>query len=43
MSIILFAIIGSIINPPAWYWVCFGVYSVLRVAKAVWEVAKNDE
>ena len=35
MSIVLFAILGATVNAGAAYWTCFGVYSVLRAAKAI--------
>lgn len=41
MSIILFAIIGSIIKAPAIYWGCYGVYCVAMVTKYLCELAEN--
>lgn len=38
MSIILFAMIGTAINANPAYWICFGIYSVFRVIKIIYEV-----
>ena len=31
MSMIMFAIIGVIINAPIFYWICFGIYVTCKV------------
>lgn len=41
MSIVLFAIIGAAIEASTAYWICFGVYCVGRVLKAVTETLKE--
>lgn len=30
MSILLFAIIGTIIKAPAIYWICFGIFALIH-------------
>lgn len=31
MCIIMFAIIGTVIEAPIFYWICFGIYIVCKV------------
>ena len=31
MPMIMFAIIGVIIDAPIFYWICFGIYSTCKV------------
>jgi hypothetical protein len=33
LSIVLFAMIGAAIKAGAWYWVCFAVYCLAKVAR----------
>lgn len=35
MAIILFAMIGAIINAPVWYWVAYGVLTTIEVIFAI--------
>lgn len=39
MIIVLLAIIGAKIGAGTAYWICFGVWCAMRLAKAVKEVA----
>lgn len=32
MNIILFAILGALINAPKWYWIVYGVMTFFRVS-----------
>lgn len=43
MSIVLFAIIGSIIEAGVAYWICFGVYCFFCLARAIYSVSKNSD
>lgn len=42
-SIIMFALIGAIINPHWVYWVCFGIYALGVMGRAMnaVEISKN--
>lgn len=35
MTIIMFAIIGTKIEAGLWYWICYGIWCAIRVAKAL--------
>ena len=41
MAIVLFAIIGATIDAGVGYWICFSVYCVFRVIKALIEVLED--
>lgn len=41
MSIILFALLGAATEVGTAYWICFGVYCVFRVLKAVTATIKE--
>lgn len=43
MSIVLFAIIGSIIEAGVGYWICFSVYALFRTIKIVADTIKGFE
>ena len=35
MSMIMFAIIGVVIDAPIFYWICFGIYSTCKVINII--------
>lgn len=35
MSILLFAIIGTVIKAPAIYWICFGIYALVHGSEII--------
>lgn len=41
MGIVLFAMIGAQIGAGAAYWICYGVYCVFVVGRAVYAAAKE--
>lgn len=41
MAIVLFALIGAAIEAKTAYWICFGVYCVFHVLRAVKESIKE--
>lgn len=41
MSIVLFAIIGSIIEAGVAYWICFGVYCFIILMRGIYEASKK--
>lgn len=41
MVIVLFAILGAITNAGTGYWLCFGLYCVFYVSKAILNVLKE--
>lgn len=42
MAIVLFALIGAKMNFGVAYWICFAVFCVAKVLKAIDEVLKNN-
>ena len=43
MGIVLFAIIGSIIDAGVGYWICFSIFAVARTIKIVMDIIKSFE
>lgn len=41
MSIVLFAIIGAKIGAGTLYWICFGLYCLFKIIKAISEQEKD--
>lgn len=39
MNIVLFAILGALVNAPWWYWVAYGVGTFISVSTKVLKVA----
>lgn len=38
VSMIMFTIIGFIINAPFFYWICFGIYAACKVIKIFYKI-----
>lgn len=43
MAIVMFAIVGALIDAPAGYWITYGILSGLKVALAVAKTIKEAE
>lgn len=41
MSMIMFAIIGVVIDAPVFYWICFGIYSTCKVIRFFFELLED--
>lgn len=41
MPLVLFAILGANANLDAGYWICFAIYSILYVLRAIKEAAEE--
>ena len=42
MDMVMYAIIGAKINAPTGYWICFAVYCVSRIVKAILDTMKEQ-
>lgn len=45
MSMIMFAIIGAVIDAPIFYWICFGIYVTCKVIVAlckIWRIENGN-
>ena len=41
MSIIMFAIIGIVIEAPIFYWICFGIYIICKVITILCKILED--
>lgn len=41
MSIIMFAIIGTVIEAPIFYWICFGIYTTCKVITVLCKILEG--
>jgi uncharacterized membrane protein len=41
MTIVLFAILGAIVNAGAGYWICFAIYCVMFLIKTIVDVVRE--
>lgn len=43
LTLLMFGYIGTALQAPAWYWVCFGVHAFVYLVKMGIELAKDDD
>ena len=43
MAIVMFAIVGALLDPPAGYWIAYGILTGIKVALAAAKAVKEAE